>query len=156
MSIDLGLPVRPGTDGVPTLAEGEKCARCWQILPDVGTHAHPGVCARCDAASSSTGTKSADSTMPSMLATAVSARRRALSGSGSDTTSPGMTASRSWYAVVRPSDDPPPLDVVLPGSVCAMSAVAAGDDLGIRVEPAVAACRSNGRDAHRDRQDPHR
>ncbi|WP_435163792.1 isoleucine--tRNA ligase [Falsirhodobacter sp. 1013] len=30
-------------------AEGEKCARCWQILPDVGTHAHPETCARCDA-----------------------------------------------------------------------------------------------------------
>ena len=29
---------------------GEKCARCWKILPDVGTHAHPGVCERCDAA----------------------------------------------------------------------------------------------------------
>ncbi len=34
----------------PALAEGEKCARCWKVLPDVGTHAHPGVCARCDAA----------------------------------------------------------------------------------------------------------
>ncbi len=32
------------------LAEGDKCQRCWKILPDVGTHAHPGVCARCDAA----------------------------------------------------------------------------------------------------------
>ena len=40
----------PGVAVVPTLADGEKCARCWQILPDVGTHAHPGVCARCDAA----------------------------------------------------------------------------------------------------------
>ena len=30
-------------------AEGEKCLRCWRVLPDVGTHAHPGVCARCDA-----------------------------------------------------------------------------------------------------------
>ncbi len=29
-------------------AEGEKCARCWKILPDVGHHAHPGVCIRCD------------------------------------------------------------------------------------------------------------
>ena len=27
-----------------------KCQRCWKILPDVGTHAHPGVCARCDEA----------------------------------------------------------------------------------------------------------
>ena len=31
-------------------AEGEKCQRCWKILPDVGTHAHEGVCGRCDAA----------------------------------------------------------------------------------------------------------
>jgi len=31
-------------------AEGEKCQRCWKILPDVGSHSHPGVCARCDAA----------------------------------------------------------------------------------------------------------
>jgi isoleucyl-tRNA synthetase len=32
------------------LAEGEKCQRCWKILPDVGTHAHEGVCGRCDSA----------------------------------------------------------------------------------------------------------
>jgi len=31
-------------------AEGEKCARCWKVLPDVGTHAHEAVCARCDEA----------------------------------------------------------------------------------------------------------
>jgi isoleucyl-tRNA synthetase len=31
-------------------AEGEKCQRCWKILPDVGRHSHPGVCERCDAA----------------------------------------------------------------------------------------------------------
>jgi isoleucyl-tRNA synthetase len=31
-------------------ADGEKCQRCWKILPDVGTHAHAGVCGRCDAA----------------------------------------------------------------------------------------------------------
>ncbi|GGL59621.1 isoleucine--tRNA ligase [Wenxinia marina] len=31
-------------------ADGEKCQRCWKILPDVGAHAHPGVCGRCDAA----------------------------------------------------------------------------------------------------------
>jgi isoleucyl-tRNA synthetase len=40
----------PGVAVVPALAAGDKCARCWKILPDVGTHAHPGVCARCDAA----------------------------------------------------------------------------------------------------------
>ena len=30
------------------LAEGEKCQRCWKVLPDVGTHSHEGLCARCD------------------------------------------------------------------------------------------------------------
>jgi isoleucyl-tRNA synthetase len=30
------------------LAEGEKCARCWRVLPDVGKHHHEGLCARCD------------------------------------------------------------------------------------------------------------
>ncbi|WP_111733364.1 isoleucine--tRNA ligase [Roseovarius amoyensis] len=43
----------PETDGVTVVferAEGEKCQRCWKILPDVGTHSHPGTCARCDAA----------------------------------------------------------------------------------------------------------
>lgn len=39
----------PGVGVVFELAEGEKCQRCWKILPDVGTHTHPGVCARCDA-----------------------------------------------------------------------------------------------------------
>jgi isoleucyl-tRNA synthetase len=29
-------------------ADGEKCQRCWKILPDVGHHAHAGVCGRCD------------------------------------------------------------------------------------------------------------
>ncbi|PVH30470.1 isoleucine--tRNA ligase [Pararhodobacter oceanensis] len=28
-------------------AEGEKCQRCWKILPDVGTHKHPATCKRC-------------------------------------------------------------------------------------------------------------
>ena len=32
------------------LAKGEKCQRCWKVLPDVGTHKHPGTCARCNAA----------------------------------------------------------------------------------------------------------
>ncbi|WP_226623032.1 isoleucine--tRNA ligase [Alloyangia pacifica] len=31
-------------------AEGEKCQRCWKILPDVGTHSHASTCARCDEA----------------------------------------------------------------------------------------------------------
>ncbi len=41
----------PEIDGVAVAfakAEGGKCARCWRILPDVGAHAHAGVCARCD------------------------------------------------------------------------------------------------------------
>jgi len=29
-------------------ATGEKCERCWKILPDVGTHAHAGTCQRCN------------------------------------------------------------------------------------------------------------
>lgn len=40
----------PGVGVVFEPAEGEKCQRCWKILPDVGSHAHPGTCARCDAA----------------------------------------------------------------------------------------------------------
>ena len=39
-----------GVAVVFALAEGEKCQRCWKILPDVGTHAHAGVCGRCDEA----------------------------------------------------------------------------------------------------------
>ncbi|NOR63770.1 MAG: isoleucine--tRNA ligase [Rhodobacteraceae bacterium] len=31
-------------------ADGEKCQRCWKILPDVGSHGHEGVCGRCDEA----------------------------------------------------------------------------------------------------------
>ena len=43
----------PEVDGVGVVferAEGEKCQRCWKILPDVGQHAHPNVCGRCDSA----------------------------------------------------------------------------------------------------------
>lgn len=43
----------PEVDGISVVfekAEGEKCQRCWKILPDVGTHAHAGVCGRCDSA----------------------------------------------------------------------------------------------------------
>ena len=43
------LPDVPGVGVVFEQAEGEKCQRCWKILPDVGTHAHAGTCARCDA-----------------------------------------------------------------------------------------------------------
>ncbi len=41
----------PETEGVGVSfakAEGEKCQRCWKILPDVGGHPHEGTCARCD------------------------------------------------------------------------------------------------------------
>jgi isoleucyl-tRNA synthetase len=31
-------------------AAGEKCQRCWKILPDVGQHTHKGTCQRCDEA----------------------------------------------------------------------------------------------------------
>jgi isoleucyl-tRNA synthetase len=44
------LPDVPGVGVVFELAEGEKCQRCWQILPDVGTHKHAHTCARCDEA----------------------------------------------------------------------------------------------------------
>jgi isoleucyl-tRNA synthetase len=29
-------------------AAGDKCQRCWKILPDVGSHSHAGVCRRCN------------------------------------------------------------------------------------------------------------
>ena len=44
------LPDIAGIAVVFAMAPGEKCQRCWQILPDVGTHKHPHTCARCDAA----------------------------------------------------------------------------------------------------------
>ncbi|WP_170782897.1 isoleucine--tRNA ligase [Ruegeria lacuscaerulensis] len=43
----------PEIEGVAVVfekAEGEKCQRCWKILPDVGRHVHTGVCGRCDEA----------------------------------------------------------------------------------------------------------
>ncbi|MFN7709591.1 MAG: isoleucine--tRNA ligase [Holosporales bacterium] len=30
------------------LAEGDKCQRCWKVLPEVGHQHHPDVCQRCD------------------------------------------------------------------------------------------------------------
>ncbi|MGP6088233.1 isoleucine--tRNA ligase [Antarctobacter jejuensis] len=41
----------PEVDGVTVVfekADGAKCQRCWKILPDVGTHSHPGTCKRCN------------------------------------------------------------------------------------------------------------
>ncbi len=43
----------PEVDGVGVVfekAEGDKCQRCWKILPDVGRHAHASVCGRCNEA----------------------------------------------------------------------------------------------------------
>ncbi len=42
------LPEIEGVGVVFEKAEGQKCQRCWKILPDVGAHPHPGTCARCD------------------------------------------------------------------------------------------------------------
>ncbi len=42
------LPETPGISVVFERAIGEKCQRCWKILPDVGQHAHPGTCSRCN------------------------------------------------------------------------------------------------------------
>ncbi len=41
------LPEIEGVGVVFEMAEGKKCQRCWKILPDVGSHAHPDVCGRC-------------------------------------------------------------------------------------------------------------
>ncbi len=38
----------PGVGVVPGHAEGEKCARCWKVLDDVGADpVYPDVCGRC-------------------------------------------------------------------------------------------------------------
>jgi len=44
------LPEAAGIAVVFEKADGDKCGRCWKVLPDVGIHSHPGVCGRCDAA----------------------------------------------------------------------------------------------------------
>ncbi len=45
------LPDVAGVAVVPAPASGEKCARCWQVLPEVGSHPrHPLLCTRCDSA----------------------------------------------------------------------------------------------------------
>jgi isoleucyl-tRNA synthetase len=45
------LPDVAGVAVVPTLAEGTKCARCWQVLEEVGkSPAHPLICRRCEEA----------------------------------------------------------------------------------------------------------
>ncbi|MEP2028527.1 MAG: isoleucine--tRNA ligase [Paracoccaceae bacterium] len=44
------MPEVAGVGVVFEKAEGEKCLRCWKILPDVGVHSHEGVCGRCEEA----------------------------------------------------------------------------------------------------------
>ena len=44
------LPEIAGVGVAFEMASGEKCQRCWKILPDVGMHAHEAVCQRCDQA----------------------------------------------------------------------------------------------------------
>ncbi|MBC7739208.1 MAG: class I tRNA ligase family protein, partial [Candidatus Saccharibacteria bacterium] len=43
------LPEFPGIGVVFERAIGQKCERCWKVLPDVGSHKHPATCARCSA-----------------------------------------------------------------------------------------------------------
>ncbi len=42
------MPEVEGVGVVFEKAEGQKCQRCWKILPDVGQHSHPGTCKRCN------------------------------------------------------------------------------------------------------------
>jgi isoleucyl-tRNA synthetase len=42
------LPDVPGVAVRFEPAKGQKCERCWKVLPDVGTHKHPGTCQRCN------------------------------------------------------------------------------------------------------------
>jgi len=44
------MPEIEGVGVVFEKAEGEKCQRCWKVLPDVGQHSHDGTCKRCDEA----------------------------------------------------------------------------------------------------------
>ncbi|MDA5093345.1 isoleucine--tRNA ligase [Aliiroseovarius sp. KMU-50] len=44
------LPEVEGVGVVFEKASGEKCQRCWKILPDVDKHDHAGTCGRCDSA----------------------------------------------------------------------------------------------------------
>ncbi len=44
------LPEVEGVGVVFEKAAGEKCQRCWKILPDVGAHDHAGTCGRCNSA----------------------------------------------------------------------------------------------------------
>jgi len=51
-----GLPDLPDLGVVVAPAEGEKCERCWRVLPEVGHHGREGLCERCsDAVGSAAG-----------------------------------------------------------------------------------------------------
>lgn len=41
------LEDEPDVGVVVKAADGEKCARCWKVLPEVGSQSNPGVCGRC-------------------------------------------------------------------------------------------------------------
>ena len=43
----------PGVGALIRPAEGEKCQRCWKILPEVGQQSDPHLCGRCAEAVSS-------------------------------------------------------------------------------------------------------
>jgi isoleucyl-tRNA synthetase len=40
--------VEPHSQNAAAVAPGQKCERCWRVLPEVGTNAtHPALCVRC-------------------------------------------------------------------------------------------------------------
>jgi isoleucyl-tRNA synthetase len=41
------LPDLPDVGVLVGQAAGDKCERCWRVLPEVGTHGHEGLCERC-------------------------------------------------------------------------------------------------------------
>ena len=48
---DFKLADVPGVGVAPLLADGDKCARCWQVLQEVGkSPKHPLICRRCEEA----------------------------------------------------------------------------------------------------------
>ena len=42
------MPESEGIGVVFEMADGQKCQRCWKILPDVGQHSHAATCGRCN------------------------------------------------------------------------------------------------------------